>query len=192
MELSPQLYHRLVRPKWFTNFYIHNNLRSHFNFTAKTVLDFGSGIGSNCSMFHPTCYIGLDVDQKRIDYAKRIYPTYSFQVLQGDHLPIQDQSIDYILIVAVLHHIPTTEVSNYLIEFQRILKPEGRIIGIEPCFFHKSSTNWFMSLFDKGKYIQSEEGYFDHFRKHDFEIEVLKRFKKLILYNELYFSAKQM
>lgn len=193
MELSPRLYHWFVRPQWFTKLYINNTIKSllvDFDFHDKIVLDFGCGIGSSSFMFNPNNYIGIDYDFKRIDYARHLYPNYKFKVLQGNILPFFNKCIDYILIIAVLHHISSQELSGYLQEFHRVLKPDGKIIVIEPCFFEKTHfNNWFMALFDKGKYIRSEYDYLRMFNNHYYEIETVKRLKKCFFYNELFFTV---
>lgn len=151
MELPPILYHWFVRPKWFFDIYIGNIITTNFSFDNKTVLDFGCGVGSSCFMLNPSNYIGIDCDSRRIDYAKRLYPDYNFDVLCGNQLPIDDNSIDYILIISVLHHIPPGLLKDYMKEFYRVIKKDGKIIINEPCFFEKSYfNNLFMSFFDKG------------------------------------------
>ncbi|WP_341805002.1 class I SAM-dependent methyltransferase [Paenibacillus turpanensis] len=173
-----------------TKKYIHDHIQSSFQFNDHVVLDFGSGTGANCSMFTPGLYIGVDPDEKRIDYARRLYPEHSFQVLQNNRLPIDDRKVDYILIVAVLHHISSEEISLYMDEFRRILKPSGTIIVMEPCLCSRTPIcNRFMKWYDKGDYIREEEDYIHLFASHDYECTVLKRFRKCFLYNELFFSA---
>lgn len=190
MGLSPIQYRWLVRPKWFTKLYIHNSITCNFNFNNKKVLDFGCGTGSICYMFTPENYLGIDCDHKRIAYANRLYPGYSFSALQGDYLPVLDNSIDYMLIISVLHHISSDELSNYLQEFHRVLKYRGEILIIEPCFFKNSQfNNYFMSLFDKGSYIRCENEYLDIFNKNYYKTTVLKRSSQLFFYNKLFFTA---
>ncbi|MDK2919280.1 MAG: hypothetical protein PWQ37_2013 [Candidatus Petromonas sp.] len=193
MELSPKLYHWLVRPKWYTTRYMSNTLKSllsDFDFNNKKVLDFGCGIGSNSLLFNPNCYIGIDCDSRRINYAKRLYTDYEFRHFLGNNFSFFDKSIDYILIMAVLHHISPVEISNYLQEFHRILKPNGKIIVIEPCLFEKSPlNNWWMTTFDKGKYICNEKTYVRMFEENSYKVENTKRFKKCFVYNELFFTA---
>lgn len=187
------MYHWFVRPKWFTKRYIHDPIMANFSFDNKTVLDFGSGTGANCRMFSPDRYFGIDPDSKRIHYAKRLYPNYSFQVLEHNQLPISDHSIDYILIVAVLHHVSTNEISLYLNEFLRVLKHSGTIIVIEPYLCSKSPLcNWFMNWYDSGQHIRNEENYVSLFGESHFQCEIIKRFKKGFLYNELFFYAKPL
>ncbi|WP_307545482.1 class I SAM-dependent methyltransferase [Paenibacillus sp. V4I5] len=166
-------------------------MQSHFTFEGQAVLDFGSGTGANCSMFHPLNYLGIDPDAKRIDYAMRIYPRHTFQVLESDNLPVKNESVDYLLIIAVLHHITSNEISSYMKEFQRILKPNGTIIVMEPCLcMKKPLCNRFMKWYDNGEYIRNEEEYIRLFRDHDYDCKVIKRFRKCFLYHELFFSAK--
>jgi ubiquinone/menaquinone biosynthesis C-methylase UbiE len=165
---------------------ITNNIDYH----NKMVLDFGCGIGSICSLFQPSNYLGLDCDSSRISYAQYSYPDYRFDVLRESCLPISENLVDYILIISVLHHIPSKELYGYIEEFRRVLKPNGKIFIIEPCFFENTHfSNKCMNFFDKGKYIRNEDGYLELFNKHYYKIEVLKKFKQLFFYNKLFFTA---
>ncbi|WP_367587173.1 class I SAM-dependent methyltransferase [Paenibacillus polymyxa] len=191
IPFSPRLYHWFVRPKWFTKKYIHDHVHSHFSFDSQTVLDFGCGTGANCSMFNPLYYVGIDPDAQRIDYAKRLYSHHAFQVFNSNNLPFDNESFDYILIIAVLHHISSDEISSYMKEFQRILKPNGTIVVMEPCLSKKKPLcNWFMKWYDNGEYIRNEKEYIQLFRDQDYDCRVLKRFRKCFLYHELFFSVK--
>jgi len=189
MELSPKLYHRIVRPTFVTNFYINNALRENFNLAHKTVLDFGCGVGSSSCLFTPANYLGVDIDSSRIAYAKRIHPNYNFKVIKENLLPIASNSLDYIMIIAVLHHIASDKIQPCLQEFQRILKPYGKIIVTEPCIFENSRfNNWFMRSLDNGKYIRTEKSYLNLFEDNKFQVKVIKKYRRLF-YNEILFSA---
>jgi len=55
----------------------------------------------------------------------------AFVVCDADQLPCQDQSLDAILIVAALHHLPSPE--RFFAAAKRALKPGGLlVIGFEP------------------------------------------------------------
>ncbi|MBB6214923.1 ubiquinone/menaquinone biosynthesis C-methylase UbiE [Anaerosolibacter carboniphilus] len=141
-------------------------------------------------MFQPEYYIGIDCDEKRIAYARNLYKNYNFFASQGAKLFIEDNSIDYVLIMAVLHHIPSQTIGEHLLEFHRVLKPTGRIIIIEPCFFPGSHLrNWCMSFFDKGEFIRSEQDYLRLFHQYNYKTAMIKRFSKCSVYNELFFTA---
>lgn len=190
MEFSPRLYHLFVRPKWFTKKYIHNHITSEFPLDGKTVLDFGAGTGANCKMFKPSRYLGIDPDSKRVQYARKLYPDYSFQVFENDRIPAEDETIDYVVIIAVLHHISSENIVSYLSEFKRILKPKGKIIAMEPCFCDKKPLcNRFMKWYDNGQFIRNDEGYLRLFTDNQFQCRVLKKFTKCFLYHEMFFAA---
>jgi SAM-dependent methyltransferase len=190
MEVAPYLYHWFVRPKWMTRKYIHNHIKGNFDLKNKKVFDFGAGTGANCSICCPDSYHGVDPDLRRIQFASRLYPGYRFSVLQDGTLPAEDQSYDFVMILAVLHHISSEEIARYMAEFRRILAPDGRVIVMEPCLWEQTPfSNWFMQTFDKGDYIRSERDYLELFEGEGFSCQVLNRFKKGFFYNELFFSA---
>ncbi|MBC2398761.1 class I SAM-dependent methyltransferase [Clostridium tetanomorphum] len=190
MELSPRLYHYFVRPKWFLNKFYNSMFQNCIEFKDKTVLDFGCGIGSSSYLFESSNYLGVDCDDKRINYAKKLYPEYNFITTKDGLLPLSQNSVDYIMILSVLHHIPTEELTDSLKEFKRVLKSDGNIIIVEPCFFKKARMrNWYMSKLDKGKYIRNEDEYLDLFRKANYKTKVIKRYNQLLFYNKIMIYA---
>lgn len=189
MELSPRLYHRFIRPKFFTKLYINNLLQDSFDFRSRDILDFGCGIGSSSTIFDPNHYLGIDPDSKRVAYAKSLHPTYRFDVFDGEKLSLNEGALDYIIMVAVLHHISSESILNYLRQFKNALKPSGRILVIEPCLTNGSClSNSLMKFFDKGPYIRDQQGYIDLFESNNFKPIIIKNFRKFF-YNELFLSA---
>jgi ubiquinone/menaquinone biosynthesis C-methylase UbiE len=191
MELSPKLYHYFVRPKWFSNILYNKILMDNVELKGKSILDFGCGIGSSSFLFEPSTYYGVDCDSNRIEYAKKMHPEYNFIAIKDDgRLPLSNSSIDNIMIFSVLHHIPTKSLSDCLKEFQRVLKSNGRLIVIEPCYYEKADiSNWFMTKFDKGEYIRNEGEYLNIFRNANYRTKVIKRYNQLLFYNKIMFSA---
>jgi ubiquinone/menaquinone biosynthesis C-methylase UbiE len=188
MHLSPILYQKIVRPKFSTDKYIKNIIKLDFDFDNAKVLDFGCGTGSSSYIFKDANYLGVDVDKERINFATKALPQYKFKVIEENILPVESESIDYICIFATLHHIDNKKISEYIKEFKRVLKAGGKIIGIEPVFSNNHKfNNWFMRIFDDGKYIRREEEYASLFGKY-FAFSSRNKFKKFFFYNELYFS----
>ncbi|OCL28093.1 hypothetical protein U472_02550 [Orenia metallireducens] len=190
MELSPKIYHWLIRPKYLVNLYINNLISNNFNLHDKKVLDFGCGIGSSCSLFSPDKYLGIDLDSNRIKYAKELYPKYSFRSIKEKGLKDINQSFDYILIIAVLHHISSIDLEDILIELADLLNSNGKLLIIEP-YYHLNShfNNHFMSLFDNGQYIRTIDDYLKIFNRQNYKTKIIKKYKKLLFYNEIFFSA---
>ncbi|SER22057.1 Methyltransferase domain-containing protein [Piscibacillus halophilus] len=114
MQLSPIVYDSFVRQRWLTKKYIHQYIMDHCELESKHVLDFGSGTGANCTLVSPEYYIGLDPDEKRVNFANKKYPDHRFNVMAQDQIPIPNHSIDLIMIIAVLHHIPLNKLELYI------------------------------------------------------------------------------
>jgi len=192
LELSPKLYHWFVRPKWYTYRYarIYRELLRGIDFKEKTVLDFGCGIGSNCILFNPKFYMGVDKDRLRINYAKKLFPKYKFSTVPGINLEFENNSVNYILIIAVLHHISCHETAVYLEEFRRILKPDGKVILIEPCLIkNRYINNLVMHALDRGKYIRDMHGYLNILEEYNYRVITKNTFCKCMFYNELFLVA---
>ena len=189
MKLPPMLY-GVLRPKFIIKKY-YSSIKDMFNLENKKILDFGCGIGSYAFLFDPSDYLGVDVDEGRIAYGKKLAPAHSFLALKNCRIPLQDRSFDIIWVSAMLHHISDELCLQYIREFSRILKPGGRIVVIEPYLSpHTSLRNLFMKLADDGDYIRTEEGYLKLFDG-AFKITLHRKFKK-VLYNELLFSAEKL
>lgn len=191
MPLSPQMYHRFIRSKWFTKKYIHDHIQNNFQLDHKVILDFGSGTGANCCICNPELYIGIEPDIRRVGLARRLYPSHSFLPFDEKTIPVQDHTINYIFVIAVLHHLNDGQINNYLLEFERILKPNGQVIVMEPYLADKATfNNRFMNWYDDGEYIRNERDYLNLFHVRQYECQVVKKFTKCFLYNEVFFSAK--
>lgn len=193
MELSPGLYRTFVRPKWFTNFIYKNALGKKYDFNHKMILDFGCGIGSSSFLFPSAGYIGIDCDECRVEYAKKHNPDYRFITVKDNKIPLPDNSMDFVMIFSVLHHIPSDTLKQYLSEFHRVLKKDGSIIIVEPCLMKNTKlNNWFMKHLDRGKFIRSEKGYLNLFRNLDYKTQIVKKYKQLFLYNKILITALPM
>lgn len=190
MELMPAVYRFIIRPSWFTKHYIKSLIFNEFDFNNRFVLEFGSGVGTNSKMFRPHQYLGVDCDAKRVEYASHLFREYSFATICEPKIPLHDKTVDYVLIISVLHHIPTDLIPEYLDEFRRLLKDNGTIIIMEPCFHERSDfCNTLMGFFDKGKYIQYEDAYLSLFETNAYRTNMINRFSQLCLYKKILFSA---
>ncbi len=101
-------------------------LKSH-NFTPKKILDIGAGNGEIISMLK-THYKLPHQDVFAID--QKLPETINATALNyvNGNIPLPDNSIDLIIMLVVLHHIPPDERSNILSEVNRILTTDGVLI----------------------------------------------------------------
>ena len=100
------------------------------------VLEIGIGTGLNLPYYDPgkvERVIGLDPAKAMLDYAKRRAERVAFDVehlaLEGERIPLDDETVDTVLVTYTLCTIP--DVMTALGGMRRVLKPSGRLIFCE-------------------------------------------------------------
>lgn len=112
-----------LHPQWFAYRGERQNQREIAGQLSGTILDIGCGTQSLRSLITAEHhYIGLDY----YDTATQWYHTHPNIFADAQQLPIADTSVDNILLLDVLEHLPQPELC--IQEIVRILKPHGRCI----------------------------------------------------------------
>jgi len=99
------------------------------------ILDIGCGNGRLINLIKDkkVDYRGIDYSAPLIDIAKENFPDYKFEVGNILNLDFPENYFDDILLIAVLHHIPSAKLREKAINnMYRILKPGGYVL----------MTNW--------------------------------------------------
>lgn len=123
------------------------------------VLDIGCGTGEFSVFFNPRLYIGIDIEQKYIAYAKNHYQG-TFLVGDAANLPFADVSFQKIAIVGVLHHLDDPTSRRVLNEARRVLSSDGTILVMEDV--NRPQNNFATKLLhrlDNGSFIRTKGGY---------------------------------
>ncbi|HID48277.1 MAG TPA: class I SAM-dependent methyltransferase [Chromatiales bacterium] len=80
--------------------------------------------------------IALEVDE--IQHAKNLeitdLPNVTFALGGAESIPLDDASIDVVLMFKSLHHVPVERMAQGLSEVRRVLKPGGMAYVSEPIF----------------------------------------------------------
>ena len=71
-------------------------------------------------------YFGIDIYDKAIEYAKKIYPHIEFKVASASKLPFKNSSFDLILFYETIEHVQNPK--ECLLEIKRVLKKNGSLI----------------------------------------------------------------
>ncbi len=124
------------------------------------VLDIGCGTGEFYSCFYAHSYIGVDISPYYIEYAKKSKKG-DFRVMDATMLDFPDLSFDFVLIMAMLHHLSNEQFLKVIQEAKRVLKENGTIIFMEDAKIEELE-NWYIRLvqkFDKGDYIRKPDEY---------------------------------
>src|SRR6266487_2804906 len=104
---------------------------------GKTILEYGCGDGVNTVLLanRGARVIALDLSPELIDIAKRrliahnITSGVSFIIGSAHNLPLQDDSVDVVFGIAILHHLDLKLSSNAV---KRVLRKAGLAIFQEP------------------------------------------------------------
>jgi ubiquinone/menaquinone biosynthesis C-methylase UbiE len=97
-----------------------------------TLLDLGCGGGRTAVTAAEQMqidYIGVDIVQELLDYAKSRSPeNYLFINHQALSIPLPDDSVDMICSFSLFTHLLHTETYLYIEECKRVLRPGGRLV----------------------------------------------------------------
>lgn len=102
----------------------------------RTILDVGCGDGA--LVRHLTglggSVIGLEIDEGQLSRARSTPPVgmEEYRVGRGEALPVPDRSTDAIVYSNSFHHLPLEAMAAAMAEAARVLKPDGRLIVVEP------------------------------------------------------------
>jgi ubiquinone/menaquinone biosynthesis C-methylase UbiE len=95
------------------------------------VVDLGCGSGRLASVLHErgkVSYVGIDIIQALLDYAKTRAPGYEFLRHRELGIPQQDSSAQMVSAFSLFTHLLQAETFIYLQEAVRILAPGGKIV----------------------------------------------------------------
>jgi SAM-dependent methyltransferase len=98
---------------------------------AAAILDYGCGYGRLSVELKRAGYrnvIGMDFSTEMIERARAACPDLDFEVTEGSSLRLQSQTIDAVLLFAVLTCIPSDHAQQALVaEIARVLRPGGMV-----------------------------------------------------------------
>ena len=105
--------------------------------SGKTVLDYGCGLGDNSVLVasHGAKVIGVDISPELIELAEKRLAQHNlaekadFRVGSAHELPLEDESVDVVFGMAILHHLDLKLASE---EVFRVLKKGGHALFLEP------------------------------------------------------------
>ena len=137
------------------------------------ILDVGCGYGWTLHELYENGYrnlTGLDFSSGMIERGKRQFPYLDLRVKEDDAIALPDNSVDAVILFAVLTCIRTNEEQeNLLKEIERVLKPQG-ILYVNDFLLNTDERN--LSRYEYFKEIYGTYGVFELpegavFRHHD-------------------------
>jgi len=113
---------------------------------GRAFLEIGCGDGRLAAMIADTAasVIAIDPDAPKIEAARGQSKGVKFLVGSGENLPFEAGAFDIVLFSYSLHH---QDCRKALAEAKRVLRPEGRMLVIEPA--SDGEFTRFVSVFEK-------------------------------------------
>lgn len=105
------------------------------NFTPKTILDFGCGIGNSIPFFRKyfrnSHLIASDVSSRSIEISKARFPGKEEYLLIDDNLSVIGETRDLIFSACVFHHIPHEQHVHWLQELFKVAGTGAMLVIFE-------------------------------------------------------------
>lgn len=145
-------------------FFVKKVIREFFGQSSegrgKTILDLGCGTGILAPLFPKNGYLGVDIVNELIEYAKNQHPGYSFRAVDATKLRL-GKKFDYIMVVGVIHHLDDSQVKKFIETIDIHLKKDGRALIIEaiPPIFKWNLLGTINRKMDRGAYIRRLDDY---------------------------------
>lgn len=126
---------------------------------AKYVLDFGCGVGQYSTLFNPRFYVGVDIESKYIDYARRNFKGEFFLIRKGEPLALRQGTFDLILAIDIFHHLTNEDSHALLEEFKRVLKRSGKVIVVDifPRKLQPKLLARLLVVLDRGRFARGKD-----------------------------------
>lgn len=111
---------------------------------GKVILDVGCGYGRTLDELYQSGYtnlIGIDFSEGMIKRGRLQFPYLDLRVKEAEQIDLPDESVDAVILLAVLTCIKTNEEQQAFInEIRRVLKPKG-ILYINDFLLNEDERN---------------------------------------------------
>jgi SAM-dependent methyltransferase len=136
--------------------------REHFRPTAgDRVLDLGCGPAELLPHLGDVGYAGIDISERYIEAAGERYDGRGdFRVGDATRIDPDLTGFDLVLAFGVLHHIDDDGVRRMFAGAARALKPDGRMVTVDPVFVAgQSRAAHAVIARDRGQHVRTVESY---------------------------------
>ena len=127
---------------------------------GRRILDVACGPGAFSELFQAEGYVGVDMNERYIRYARRHYPG-TFQIMDARKLDFDNDAFDDVLVYGLLHHLNDADARAVLEGISRVLKRSGRVLIIEdiPTESRLNLIGHLLHRIENGHFIRTAEEY---------------------------------
>jgi SAM-dependent methyltransferase len=156
------------------------------------VLDIGCGPADVLEHLPRVDYWGFDVDERYIFRAQQVahkpHQIYCKEIEEADLCYIPP--VDIVLMSGVLHHLSDDKISRILKLVSNCLKPEGRLVTIDPIFTPNQNliAKYLINL-DRGEFVRGATDYQNLVSRHFKKIQLNIRQQSWLPYTRCYMEC---
>jgi SAM-dependent methyltransferase len=136
---------------------------------GERVLDLGCGPGDILSALPDCEYIGIDLEERYIDAAKKRFGGRgTFRCEPLEHFVLEaPESFDLVMANGVLHHLDDPKADAMLRLAARAMKRDGRMVTLDGCYIQgQSRIAKALLRRDRGKFIREASAYLKLANRH--------------------------
>jgi len=122
---------------------------------ARRVLDVGCGPGTSTGFFKTADYLGLDLNEAYLAYARRRYGRKFLTIDVREYTGEGDGPFDFILVNSFLHHVDDAAAVGILRRLARLLDPQGFVHILDLVLPTEPGLARFLAQSDRGAFPRS-------------------------------------
>ena len=160
---------------------------------VRRVLDVACGPGTNTHHFASADYLGIDLNEGCIDYARRRYKRNFLLADVTKYWVAPGERFDFILLNSFLHHVDTRDALRILKHLRTLLTDNGHVHILDHVLPERPSIARFLARIDRGKFPRPLEEWLELVTG-VFEPAVFERYRLTALgatlWNQVYFKGR--
>lgn len=136
------------------------------------IIDIGCGPGTLSPYFQSADYVGVDLSERYIEYAKE-HREGRFYALPSQRVSELDEPFDLACVLGLFHHLSDQDVHASLQSLEKILRPGGRLVIVEAVWptHWWDVICWIIRLMDRGDYVRSQRQWEELFEQTSWTFE---------------------
>jgi SAM-dependent methyltransferase len=132
---------------------------------ARRVLDVACGPGTSSAHFAGCDYLGIDINPRYIEYARRRYRG-RFEVADATQFSPPDGKFDLVLVNSFFHHVSDADAERLLDQLATLVAPGGHVHIFDLVLPPRPSVARLLARMDRGDFARPLESWRELFTRH--------------------------
>jgi len=121
---------------------------------VRRVLDVACGPGTNTPHFLHTDYVGVDLNPRYVDYARRRFGKEFIAADVANGLPGFREKFDFVLVNSFFHHVDDADARRILAALRTLVAPGGHVHVLDLVLPDRPSAALALARLDRGHFAR--------------------------------------